>query len=199
MSSLSLVQNPITIDETAPDDFRARLIVFGYVLLGTFVLALAVSWGNLIDPFVRHDDYPTVFGEAESYYWKTETEGRWLNYWYISLALRLPTEVSFVLYLTAWSIFAAAFACYALGPRVVVFPGARLLIAWLIVLCPQAFDIAQWFNTVAIGIWVMAIYSLIVLFGSRRLAILMLFVFVPLSFSAYNTYPFYLLALLLCH
>ncbi|NND20063.1 MAG: hypothetical protein HKN98_15940, partial [Silicimonas sp.] len=191
-------QKNLPIDATADDDLWARAIIFAYVLFGALALALAVSWQNVFDPFVRHDDYPTVFGEAERYYWKTESEGRWLNYWYIKLPFVLPTQVSFLLYLTAWSTFAAAFATYTLGPRVRVFPGARFLLAWLIVLCPQAFDIAQWFNTVMPGIWVMAIYALIALFGSRGLAIGMLFVFVPLAFSAYNTYPFYLLALLLC-
>lgn len=196
MSSSSSTALPI--GRTVSDDARARLFIFAYVFAGAFILALGVSWENLADPFVRHDDYPTVFGEAEEYYWKTLSEGRWLNYWYISLPFTLPTQVSFVLYLLAWSVFAAAFATYTIGPRVKVFPGARPLMAALIVLCPQAFDIAQWFNTVMPGIWVMAVYAAIALFVPFRIAVALLFVFVPLSFSAYNTYPFYLLALLLC-
>ncbi|NNF92804.1 MAG: hypothetical protein HKM96_15550, partial [Boseongicola sp.] len=55
-------QKNLPIDATADDDLRARAIIFAYVLFGALALALAVSWQNVFDPFVRHDDYPTVFG-----------------------------------------------------------------------------------------------------------------------------------------
>ena len=35
---------------------------------------------QVIDPFVKHDDYPALLLMPELYYWKTLAEGRWINY-----------------------------------------------------------------------------------------------------------------------
>lgn len=197
MNELSVYSGE-TRDGASVEKSAETLWIFLRVLLVTFAFALAISWLNIPDPFIRHDDYPTVFGEEESYYWKTLSEGRWLNYWYIAKPFVLPPQVSFLIYLAAWSIFASAFAVHAFDAGTRPFLGARYMLAALIVLTPQAFDIAQWFNTVAFGICIIAVYGLVCLFASRKAAIWALLVFVPLSFSAYNTYPFYLLAMLLC-
>ena len=172
--------------------------MFLTVFVVVLALLLYVYWANLPDPFVRHDDFPTVLGLPERYYEKTLNEGRWLNYWFIAKPFTLPTQVSIVLYLLAWAVFSAAFAVHALGERVEIFPGARFLLASLIALTPQMFEIGQWFNTVLPGAWVLALFGLVCLFAPRRAAILSMLAFVPLGFSAYNTYPFYMLALLLC-
>jgi hypothetical protein len=172
------------------------------LFLVTFGAALAVLvyvyWANFPDPFVRHDDFPTVLGLPDLYYEKTLNEGRWLNYWFIAKPFTIPTPIAMALYVVAWAIFAASFAVHAFGPRVSVFPGARLLLAALIALTPQMFEISQWFNTVLPGAWILAVFGLVCLFAPRRVAVLSMLVFVPLGFSAYNTYPFYMLALLMC-
>ncbi|WP_413719772.1 hypothetical protein [Silicimonas sp. MF1-12-2] len=164
----------------------------------TFALLLAVYWANLPDPFVRHDDFPFVLGMPEVYYEKTLNEGRWLNYLFLVKPFLVPPAVGMLLYLVAWSVFAAAFAVHSFGPKVDIFPGARLLLAFLIALTPQMFEIGQWFNTILPGTWVLAVFGLVCLFAPRRIAIFSMLIFVPLGFSAYNTFPFYMLAMLLC-
>ena len=172
--------------------------IFAVVLVCAFALAVGVAWVNVGDPFVRHDDFPAVFGEEADYYGKTLSEGRWLNYWWVARPVLWSTQVNFVLYLLGWSIFSAGFATHAFGRNAGPFFGARVLLAALIVLTPQAFNIAQWFNTVVIGVWVLAGYALVCVFAPRRVAIGALLIFSPFAFSAYNTYPFYMLAMLMC-
>lgn len=49
-------------------------------LLGVLVISLP----NLLDPMIRHDDYPAFFAEPEWFWNKTLHEGRWLNYlWHL--------------------------------------------------------------------------------------------------------------------
>lgn len=163
----------------------------GVTLLFAVLFILCVSWPQLADPFVRHDDFPALLGDHADYFAKTLTEGRWLNYWWTLRPILWPHQVNFVLYLIGWAVFAGAFAAHAL-------PGARpvwpILLAALVVLTPQAFNIAQWFNTLIPGVWLLALYALLCHAVSDRAATRWMLVFVPLTFSAYTTYPFLILA-----
>ncbi len=163
------------------------------VLAVAVSLAILLPFMQLADPFVRHDDFPAVFGDEDAFYWKTLSEGRWLNYWWIARPVLWSTSVNYLIYLTGWATFAAAFAVAALGAgRARLMEAAAL--AALVVMTPMEFNIAQWFNTLIPAVWLLAAYALLNLFMSRRTAAVMMLVFVPLSYNAYTTYPFIILA-----
>ena len=160
----------------------------------TYALLLFINWPQLSDPLIRHDDYPAFFGHAEAYYGKTLTEGRWLNYWWMSRETMWPANFAFLHYLLGWALFCAAVATSAFARD------ARLiyvaLTAFLIALSPQAYLISAWFNTLGLGIWIVAIFAILTLYvGSRGARVLMLF-FGPISMLAYTTYPLAMSALL---
>ena len=168
-------------------------------LLTTLCVALVsiliVSWHQLGDPFVRHDDYPALLGLHDEFYIKTLEEGRWVNYWWMKRPWLWSSQVNFYAYLLGWATFSAAFAANALGPSAsLIWRGA---LAVLVVLTPQAVNISQWYNTLIPGVWILAIYGVFCLYLPWRWSLALLLVFAPLSFSAYTTYPFVLLALLM--
>jgi hypothetical protein len=164
------------------------------VFLGLWALAalaaLAANWPQLGDPFVRHDDFPALLGDAAAYYDKTLTEGRWLNHLWVLRPFVFSSQINYLIYLAGWSLFAAAHASVALQRA--GFPW-KFALALLIVLTPQSFNLAQWFNTTIPSVWVVAAHALLLL-ARPGWAIPSLFVFVPLAFSAYPTFPFLVLA-----
>ena len=159
-----------------------------------FAALLLIHAPQLADPLIEWDDYPAYFGNEEAFYEKTLSEGRWINYWWIARPYLWPAPVNFLIYQLGWAVFAAAAALNALGNA-----GFRrtALLGLFIAVCPQAFLISGWFNTLMPGIWIVAIYSLLVLFLPFRLSLALYLLFAPLSMLAYSTYPFLMLALLL--
>ena len=169
---------------------RALLILIAV----TYAVLMFINWPQLGDPLIRHDDYPAFFGDERSYYGKTLTEGRWLNYWWISREPMWPAPLAFLHYQLGWAIFCAAAGLTAFGA------GHRLLFAGLtsvlIALSPQAYLISAWFNTLGLGIWVLAIFAVLTLYVSARNARWLMLVFAPISMLAYTTYPLVMSVLL---
>jgi hypothetical protein len=69
------------------------------VLLLTALVFLAMAAalpGNFADPYVSFDDYPTLFGWTGTYYSKTLTEGRWVNYLWQEVVGPLDRRVAFL-------------------------------------------------------------------------------------------------------
>ncbi|WP_170784593.1 hypothetical protein [Ruegeria lacuscaerulensis] len=169
-------------------------LVFWLTLLCLGTL-MATYGPFLSDPFVRHDDFPALLGHFDMAYSKALDEGRWLNFWWQFRPFLWPAPVNFALYLLGWSIFSACTAIIVLGRSM---PAWFLCVmALFVALSRPAFLISFWFNTLLPGIWVLALFSLAVVFLSHRASVLLLIVAVPLSFMAYTTYPFMMLSLVL--
>ncbi|MEP2640121.1 hypothetical protein [Roseobacter sp.] len=164
-----------------------------------FWVALAVATAmclpNLIDPMIRHDDYPALLGRAEDFWSKTLHEGRWLNYlWHLRKVLT-PAWVNHAVYQICWVIFASVLAIAAAPPG--RHPLIAAPMAALIVVAPPAALISLWFNTLLPGLALVAVYALVVHHVSQRTARWLLPVFILPTFMAYTTYPILLLALCL--
>ncbi len=158
-----------------------------------FTASLVIYAPLLSDPLVRHDDFPALLGHKRIAYFKALDEGRWLNYWWQFRPVFWPSQVNFVLYILAWSIFSASSSVIVLGRDAPVwFKG---FFALFVVLSIPAFKIMLWFNTLLLGVWVITIFALLVVFLPHRASLALLFVGVPLSFMAYTTYPFLLMTL----
>ncbi len=164
---------------------------FGLVVL---VLALA-SLPNLLDPMVRHDDFPALLADPAGYYVKTLHEGRWLNYLWHMRGFVTPAWLNFALYQALWAGFATGLALAALGreaPR-----GQVLALALMIVVAPQATLISLWFNTLTPGMVLVAVFAALATRmrpgTMRRLLVL----FVPATLMSYTMYPLYLLVVCL--
>lgn len=161
---------------------------FPAIWLIALATALLANWPQLGDPFVRHDDFPVLTGDAAAYYEKTLAEGRWLNYLWALRPVGFSPVINYFLYLVGWSAFAAAFATLAVKP-----PLYRVFLAVLIVLTPQAYELSQWFSTTLPGVWLLALHAGLSL-ARPRWSVPFMLAFVPLTFSAYPTFPFIVLA-----
>ncbi len=160
------------------------------------ILALLVlNLPQVIDPFVRHDDFPGLLGFHEYAYGKALDEGRWLNYWWHLRPVFWPAPVNFFLYLCAWGIFSAATSLAVLDRSAETWH--KVYFALFLASSVPAFLISNWFNTLLPGLWVVTLYALSVLFLPHRFALVLLVPAVSLSFMAYTTYPFTLLTLIL--
>lgn len=165
------------------------------VLVAAFLGVFAFSLPNLLDPIIRHDDYPAFFGDAEAFWEKTLHEGRWLNYIWHLRGIVTPAWLNFSVYQALWALFAAATSMAALGGRG---PGwFPIVLALLILVAPPASLIALWFNTLIPGLAVVSLYAVLACYLSPRALRLLLPVFVVVSFMAYSTYPLLLLAVVL--
>lgn len=174
----------------APVRFRITP-VFWVSLLVVFVISLP----NLMDPMIRHDDYPALLGLADVFWNKTLHEGRWLNYIWHLREILTPAWLNFAIYQICWAIFATGLAVAASSKD--QRPIFAAMMAGLIVVAPPATLISAWFNTLQPGLALVALYAVIVCKTSDRTARLLLPVFVVLTFMAYTTYPLLLLALCL--
>ncbi|WP_170760240.1 hypothetical protein [Ruegeria lacuscaerulensis] len=168
---------------------------FAWLSLLCFVAMLLLYLPLILDPFVRHDDFPALLGTLEMAYAKTLDEGRWLNYWWQFRPVLWSSPVNFILYLAAWSLFSASTAVILLDREV----GGwyKGYFALFISFSLPAYLISFWFNTLLPGVWVVALYAIAAAFLSHRTALALLIVAVPLSFMAYPSYPFLLLTLIL--
>ena len=83
-----------------------------FALIGAvcFALLLLLSPSNSIDPSLYLDDYPALLGDADEFYIKTLTEGRWLNYFWHLRPILLPAPVHYALFMLGWAVFAASTA-----------------------------------------------------------------------------------------
>jgi hypothetical protein len=168
----------------------------GLVLLSVLI-SMAAFWllmpSQFADPFVRSDDYPALFGDARIYYWKTLTEGRWLNHLWHLRPWPFDRHLLFYLYMALWCL---AFSLTAAA----IFRDDRqvwriALVGFALAAMPQGAFIAGWHNTLVPANLLLALYAGIVAFASARTAVLALFLFVPLIITAYTTYPILLLAM----
>lgn len=161
----------------------------------TYVVLMAISYAMVLDPFVRHDDFPALLADPDGYYIKTKDEGRWINYLWHLRGFVIPSWLAFALYQLCWAIVAAAAAINMCGPKARAF--YPIVIALFIVVAPPAMMISLWFNTLLPGLAIVAVYAvLMVRFGSRRMRP-WLVLFVPATLMCYTSYPLLLLALCL--
>ena len=163
----------------------------------TYAVLLFINWPQLGDPLIRHDDYPAYFGLEMAYYEKTLAEGRWLNYWWMSREPTWPAPAAFLHYLLGWAIFCAAAALVAFGSGVKLIYVA--LASVLIALSPQGYLISAWFNTLGLGVWLLAFFAVLVVYVSARTARWLMLVLAPVSMLSYTTYPLVMSALLFAH
>ncbi|RED18016.1 hypothetical protein [Pontivivens insulae] len=157
------------------------------------VSALVLSAPNLVDPMIRHDDYPALFTDAEIFWPKTLHEGRWLNYvWHLRPVIT-PAWFNFAVYQTLWAVLAVTIALQATrNESDRVFVAALTL---LIISSSLSTLISLWFNTLLPGLAVLTLYGVLGHALSQRTYRRLLPLFVVVSFSAYTTYPLILLAL----
>ncbi len=174
----------------APERFS-----IGPVLWISLAFIFVISLPNLIDPMIRHDDFPALLGYGDAFYHKTLHEGRWINYIWHLREIITPSWLNFAVYQICWAIFAASIAVLAApGQRITLM---SVLLAALVLLTPPATLISLWFNTLQLGIAIIAIYAVIVCKCSERTSRMLLPVFTVPALMAYTTYPLLLLALCL--
>ncbi|WP_299957050.1 hypothetical protein [uncultured Roseobacter sp.] len=178
------------IHDHAPE--RSRLAPVLWVSLAFIFL---VSLPNLIDPMIRHDDFPALLGYGDLFWNKTLHEGRWINYIWHLREIITPSWLNFAVYQICWAIFGA---CVAVAAS----PSDRLrvctaLLATMILIAPPATIISGWFNTLQLGLAIVALYAVIVCRCSERTSRFLLPVFTVPALMAYTTYPLLLLALCL--
>lgn len=178
------------IHDHAPE--RSRLAPVLWVSLAFIFL---VSLPNLIDPMIRHDDFPALLGYGDLFWNKTLHEGRWINYIWHLREIITPSWLNFAVYQICWAIFAACVAVTASpANRLTVYTA---FIATMILIAPPATIISGWFNTLQLGLAMVALYAVIVCRCSEWTARLLLPVFTVPALMAYTTYPLLLLALCL--
>ncbi len=156
---------------------------------------VVLNFPQVIDPFVRHDDFPGLFGFHEYAYGKALDEGRWLNYWWHLRPVLWSAPVNYFLYLVAWGVFSAATSLAVMDRSAETW--TKVYFGLFLASSVPAFLISYWFNTLLPGLWVVTLYAVSVLFLPHRIALALLIPAVSLSFMAYTTYPFILLTLVL--
>ncbi len=147
------------------------------------IVVLVALHQHLYDPFVYFDDYPILFGWTESYYVKTLTEGRWINYFWQVYAPRPPAWLASMIFWAFWAGYAAIVSVLAVG-RNGSLPGL-ILFALATLLAIPTIKIAPWANTLVPGYLALLLYPLIVIIASRRVALSALVVFIPVSMMTY--------------
>lgn len=171
---------------------KTHALKLGPTLTVVLVAALVMSAQNLLDPMMRHDDYPAFFGDAPAFWNKTLHEGRWLNYIWHLRGYVTPAWVNFAVYQALWAVFVASLAVVASGPK-----GTNwftLVLALMMMVSPSAMLISLWFNTLIPGLAVVALYAFLACRVSNGMLRALLPIFVIVSFMAYTTYPVLLLA-----
>jgi hypothetical protein len=148
----------------------------------------------MTDPFARTDDYPALFGEWRQYWWKTLSEGRWLNHLWMARPAFFDRHALFWLFAGLWC---AAWALTA----VAAFRGDRgpwraLPAAAALALMPQGALFAAWPYTTIPAAALLAGYAAVVALAPRGAAVGALLVFVPLGWLAYTTLPLLMLGVL---
>lgn len=161
----------------------------------TFLALLLASAPQLLDPLVRHDDFPALLADPSGFYIKTLHEGRWLNYWWHLRGVVTPAWLNFVLYQLLWAIFAGAAAVNACGREEQRW--YTIALALMIAVAPPALLISLWFNTLIPGLGLVALFAVLATVLSPARTRLLLLLFVPATLMAYTSYPLLLLAVCL--
>lgn len=174
---------------------RTATLPLWRVIVVTLLAACVMSLPNLIDPFIRNDDYPALFGEARWFWGKTLHEGRWLNYIWHLRGVVTPSWLNFGIYQALWAVLAAALAVAAMGRE--GRPWFIIVLALFILVASPAIRISMWFNTLIPGLAIVTLYAVLGCRISQRAHRALLPVFVIVSFWAYTTYPLILLAVCL--
>lgn len=169
--------------------------VLATTIVLTFLGLLLSSGLQVLDPIVRHDDFPALLADPAGYYVKTLYEGRWINYFWHLRGVITPSWLNYLVYQFCWSAFAACLAVVALGDK--GGPWHRIGLALLVALGPSATLMSYWYNTLIPGMVLVALYAWLSTWLSERATRWLLVVFVPLTLLAYTTYPLFLLALCL--
>ena len=172
---------------------RSQSLQLGPTLIITLIAIYAVSAMNLLDPMIRHDDYPAFFGDGAAFWNKTLHEGRWLNYIWHLRGFVTPSWVNFVVYQGLWAVVVASIAVVAAGPK-----GASwytVVLALMMLVSPSEMLISVWFNTLLPGLAGVALFGFLACRVSNRALRAMLPVFIIVSFMSYTSYPLLLLAI----
>lgn len=158
-----------------------------------FAVLLLTALFQLPDPMIRHDDYPALLADPTLFYAKTLTEGRWVNYLWHLRGVVTPAWLNFLVYQLLWAVYLGCLVHNAFGrdaevwQRVMVALIAGLGLPWVL--------ISMWFNTLILGLAIVALYAWLATRLSERACRWLMLVFVPASLMAYTTYPFLVLGL----
>ncbi|MEO1603368.1 MAG: hypothetical protein AAFU49_23500, partial [Pseudomonadota bacterium] len=165
-----------------------RLAGVSAVVGALFFLVIPVQ---INDPFSRADDYPVLLRLPEHYYSKTLSEGRWLNWLWALRPWPVEPQTLLALYLSGWVLFCSAVAVALF--RDSKWPVLPALTASALAFMPQGAIISLWFGTLVPLNAILAVFGLIVLFGSPRWVERGLAVGVPLAFMTHSTAPLLML------
>lgn len=179
--------------QAGPDIWDRRPVLV--VCIITYAALMLASFANLIDPMIRQDDFPALMSDPSGFYVKTLYEGRWINYMWHLRGVITPSWLNFAVYQLLWAIFAGAAAVNACGRS--ARPFYLVSMALLIAVAPQALMISFWFNTLIPGMALVALYAVLATMLSARTMRGLLLLFVPLTLTAYTTYPLLLFAICL--
>ncbi len=168
-------------------------LTLGPTLAIALLAVAAMSVMNLIDPMMRHDDYPAFFADGPAFWNKTLHEGRWLNYIWHLREVVTPAWLNFAVYQGLWALFVASLAVVASGPKGATWYTAVLALMMLV--SPSEMLISLWFNTLIPGLAVVALFGFLACRVSNRTLRTLLPGFVIVSFMGYTTYPLLLLAI----
>ncbi len=164
--------------------------------IGTVALVLLAAFGvalpqQLVDPFLRHDDYPVMLGLADLYWWKTFAKGRWVTWlWALRPWPRDPQAVM-LLFLAVWCVAAAAMGVgmFRHDRR----PWRAGLAAAAMAAMPQMAFIAPWPAATLPALAALAAVALAAALGSARTCLWVLVLAVPLGAMAHTTSPLLML------
>ncbi len=166
------------------------------IVIGLTYLAIMLISANLVlDPMIRHDDFPALLADPSGFYIKTLTEGRWLNYWWHLRGVVTPSWLNYALYQFFWVTFAGASALNAFSRNSPL--SYMVALSIMIAVTSQALLISLWFNTLIPGLGLVALFAVLANYLSHKTMQYLLLLFVPFTLMAYTTYPFILLAICL--
>ena len=150
-----------------PANFSAPSVTMvSIVCIFTFAAILLVSgYHQVVDPFIRHDDFGALLLQPEAYYSKTLSEGRWLNYYWHLRSFQWRSWLNYAVYQAGWAVFCGSLAHHASMTRS---KENTIFLAVLLAMSPQALIISGWFNTLVPGIWTISIYAIITLYLTSR-------------------------------
>jgi len=172
-----------------------RVPVLTATIVLTYLGLLLSSGMQVLDPMVRHDDFPALLSDSAGFYTKTLYEGRWINYLWHLREVVTPSWLNYLVYQFFWAVFTACLAVIALGSKGELWH--KVALALLVALGPSALMISLWYNTLVPGMGLVALYAWLSTQLSERTMRRLLLLFVPLTLMAYTTFPLYLLALCL--
>jgi len=161
----------------------------------TYAVLILASGPQVLDPMVRHDDFPALLADPSGFYIKTLEEGRWLNFWWTLRGWVSPAWINFAVYQFFWAIFAGAAAVNACGRKEELW--YVIALSLMIAVATPALLVSLWFNTLIPGLGLVALFALLATFLDPVRTRLLLLVFVPATLMSHTTYALLLLAVCL--